>query len=531
MSLGQRSALGIRTGWPIMAATAAYCVVLATTTAKLLHETDGHFSYALDDSYIHMAIARNLALHGVWGVHAGSFSAASSSPLWTAILGALFGLIGVREWLPLLLNAAAAIGTIALVGARLRRNHASSAVQASILIALVLLTPMVVLTWVGMEHTPAVLLTLAVAWTAADIAVESTPKRVMTLGVFSMLLVGTRYEGLFVVAGCAVALGLAGRVGPMIATTASGLVPPLVVGFWYLSEGWYFLPASIMMKQTVLLPGDASLFSGLSRNVVNGGVPPAFIALSLAASAMVVWDVRQLGVRRAAPLPVVLVVAACLHLLLAKFGFLYRYESYLVALGVFVVGTESARRVADVSPGLDAVTVYTVLVMSLVTFGERAILSHGEVAVTAGHIYRQQRQLARFIGRYYNTDIVALNDIGAVSFFATSRIDDLMGLSSRQAADGRREGRLDARSINEWLDRDRVRVAVIYDATFPSPQNFQDQWLRVAQWNTDEPSADQGRVTFYARDRPAALTLASQLTEFSSSLPPGSTQRVFVSPR
>jgi hypothetical protein len=33
-----------------------------------LRQTNGHFVYSLDDPYIHLAVAKNLARHGVWGV-------------------------------------------------------------------------------------------------------------------------------------------------------------------------------------------------------------------------------------------------------------------------------------------------------------------------------------------------------------------------------------------------------------------------------------------------------------------------------
>ncbi|MGO9387121.1 MAG: hypothetical protein ACLPWD_03630 [Methanobacterium sp.] len=47
-------------------------MVLWLTTVLLLvislRLNNGHFAYGLDDAYIHMSIAENFALHGVWGV-------------------------------------------------------------------------------------------------------------------------------------------------------------------------------------------------------------------------------------------------------------------------------------------------------------------------------------------------------------------------------------------------------------------------------------------------------------------------------
>ncbi len=51
-----------------------------------------HLVYTVDDAYIHMAIAKNFALYGVWGVTRYSFSSSSSSLLYTLMLS-LFYLI------------------------------------------------------------------------------------------------------------------------------------------------------------------------------------------------------------------------------------------------------------------------------------------------------------------------------------------------------------------------------------------------------------------------------------------------------
>jgi hypothetical protein len=135
-----------------------------------------------------------------------------------------------------------------------------------------------------------------------------------------------------------------------------------------------------------------------------------------------------------------------LHLCLAKFGWLYRYESYLMALGVLAVGVAALRghspagdlRASSVSHA-DLVLVGTV--MAALAANGRTVGSLGVTASTAGHIFQQQRQMAAFIGRYYDADVVALNDIGAVSYFTRARVHDLKGLGSLEAATIVRAGR------------------------------------------------------------------------------------------
>src|SRR5262245_41975086 len=48
---------------------------------------NGRLLYTIDDAYIHMAMARNLAEHATYGLVPSVFSSASSSPLWTVLMG------------------------------------------------------------------------------------------------------------------------------------------------------------------------------------------------------------------------------------------------------------------------------------------------------------------------------------------------------------------------------------------------------------------------------------------------------------
>ena len=69
-----------------------------------LARTGGTFVYAQDDPYIHLALARTLADHGVWGIRPTEFTSASSSPLWTLLLAALWKLGAQAVWVPFALN-------------------------------------------------------------------------------------------------------------------------------------------------------------------------------------------------------------------------------------------------------------------------------------------------------------------------------------------------------------------------------------------------------------------------------------------
>ena len=89
-----------------------------------MKQTGWHLCYPIDDSFIHMAVAKNLALHGNWGINASEWVSASSSPLFTVSLSILDKIFSVQVGLPLVLSS---IGTVLIIFAMQEEmdNHSS----------------------------------------------------------------------------------------------------------------------------------------------------------------------------------------------------------------------------------------------------------------------------------------------------------------------------------------------------------------------------------------------------------------------
>ena len=79
--------------WSLPFVLVVYAAALSWIAWQSLRLNDGVFTYAQDDPYIHLSIARTLAMHGVWGLSPDEFAGASSSPLWTGLLAAICLLI------------------------------------------------------------------------------------------------------------------------------------------------------------------------------------------------------------------------------------------------------------------------------------------------------------------------------------------------------------------------------------------------------------------------------------------------------
>src|SRR5215213_10867890 len=69
-------------GWIIIALAALAAVLFFLIVSAW---TFG-IGFPLDDAWIHLTYARNLAQHGEWAFRLGERSAGSTSPIWTALL-------------------------------------------------------------------------------------------------------------------------------------------------------------------------------------------------------------------------------------------------------------------------------------------------------------------------------------------------------------------------------------------------------------------------------------------------------------
>jgi hypothetical protein len=164
----------------------------------ILWLNQGRFLYTMDDAYIHLALAENLA-QGHYGVNPGELSAPASSILWPLLLVPA-AWTGVEEAIPLLLNIAASGVTLALywtvVEQALAEIPAERRMRATALIVTLLIpaTNLVGLAFMGMEHSLQLLLATAVV---AGLVVERETHRVswwLALAVVAGPLV--RYEAL-----------------------------------------------------------------------------------------------------------------------------------------------------------------------------------------------------------------------------------------------------------------------------------------------------------------------------------------------
>lgn len=522
-------------------------VVLVLTVCSLglasLHRTQGNLIYALDDAYIHMAMAKNLVEHGVWGVTSDGFTSSSSSPLWTLLLAAVYALVGVNTTSPLIMTLVSSCLVLAIAYRILLVLRTPPKVILLALFAVIFLTPLPALVFGGMEHALQTALTLAGTFLAAQSLSSPEPRRdgklYFWLLALAPFITSVRFEGMFLVAVVSLGFFLRRQARRGLMFALLGLLPIAVYGVVSKLHGWSWFPASVLLKTGFLhaaaprfLVGD--LVDRAAVNLVEGAHLVALILfatlLDLAAGHGEGWAWNTERIMAG-----IFVGTGILHLGFAGVGWFYRYEAYLVALGILVVtsrfgvlarvlGRNTARNVGVHESRFEGAAAF-LLVISLIFCLVRGTAAVRDIPQAAANVYEQQFQMAAFVKRYYQHSTVALNDIGAVNFIADIHCLDLWGLATPTVTRLRLRGDYGREEIAKLAMDSEARVAIVHDMYFRDIGGMPPEWIRVGQWQIhNKVVGGSDTISFYSLGSGEVEPLKARLTEFSTELPPGVVQ-------
>lgn len=545
----------IRRHWPLFAALGLFCAVVTTILVLSISRNQGHFIYAVDDAYIHMALAKNFAQHGVWGVTKYSFASASSSLLWMMTLSLSFFLFGARELIPLILNFVFAILLIVWCYLTIRKHTTRPRYIFLLLTTLVLLAPLPTLSLVfsGMEHTLHILINLAFVYLSATLLAKEkqSVSETALLMTLALLVVAVRYEGLFVVfiVGCLFLLRR--RLISAVLVGAAGWLPVVVYGLYSVSKGWHFLP------NTILLKGNTIDFSSLNwkgvivesvQYALNGywqmGRNPHILMLFLGAIIIIYLQLRRRKQwwTRTTMLLTVFTAITYLHMQFAKADWsdsrwYARYDAYLVCLGILALGISLLEYLPEKFDFKSMLRPQNALLALLALFVALPFVLRAGVLIptvrATNNIYEQQYQMSLFLREYYQGQGVALNDIGATNYFADIKCLDLWGLASMEIAKAKRSRSFDKDAAYEIAKAHNVKVAIVYkqwflkyNELFTRNYGVPEQWIEVGEWTIpNNYICGDSKVTFYAVDPAERDALVAHLREFSARLPADVVQR------
>lgn len=526
--------------------------------------TEGHFIFALDDPYISMGIAKNLLQSGTWGTSPQDFSSASSSILWPIALAISFIVTRFSPYTPYLLNLGALLWGAYLVRKivfrELGRMRSKSFWSLALFWIPALAAPVTSLLLTGLEHIwHWIAVFSAVDYAAVAMADPQDKQKEKRALWWAMALTLVRYE----------TMALVGIVGLLFMTHrrfivglkywAAGSAPVVIFGLWSMMQGGMFFPNSLVLKAS---PGGHGLWGKILVAFERSGhslTHNTAYSLLIVAAALILILIVQKGRRFwelsiPAPYKTLSLHLLCFsgmalaHSAFASFGWLFRYEAYLLAWGSFsillglllLLQTRLAHQPRSIatSPVDAAVAVASTILKkrgwawyhSLALIG--CVLYSGHLLrvrsqhaskralLATRNIYEQQYQFSRFLKEHYPGQAIAMNDIGAASFFPGVRVIDLYGLGSTEVAIMKNKRQFQQHNIAELAQQYKVPVAIVYDRWFRGYGGMPPTWSRVGRWKIrNNVICGDHEISFYSTDPKQAQALAQKLRAFAPKLP------------
>lgn len=481
----------------------------------------GRYIYPLDDAYIHLSMAKNFAEFQTWGITQYEFSSTTSSPLFTFLLAVLIKVFGNWEYIPLVANSLAGIGLIVVFHRYLKQFSTSTSIV--ILSAVVLLMPLHLMIMTGMEHVFHTLAMILVLLAFQKYLEDKAPRNFSNLALFSIIAVGFRYESLFFIFFICVYLFFVKKeyvIG--IALGLFAMTPVVVYGLISIDKGSFFLPNSLLLKgnlndgvQGFLMRAASNAYRGLSVLLL---VLILFIQIYRNSRTLNLSTSQTLQLSKNA-IPFVVVCGFAVHVLLANFGWLIRYESYLVALVLFAI-IPFVDEVFQKNT-TNRILKFGILFILLIPLYTRFVRMFDKQALASKNIFDQQIQMADFLKTYYNNSWIMANDIGAITYFTNIHLLDTYGLGNAEVARLRKEdhtGFTDNIKLKNYIksQAEHYDLAIVYDSWIKLPNHFD----KIATWTIkDNYICGDNEVTFYALQKENRLRLRNQLIQFSKKTP------------
>ena len=492
----------------------------------------GRVIYPLDDPYIHLAMARHFAADAVFGVSLDGFSATSSSPGWTLLLGVLFLIFGSHAFVPLMLNLLAASLLLVWISRTVFCQTQNSALALGFSIFFLFALPLPTMVCTGMEHPLHIGLVLLLV-TAALRGMDrpTVGKEDASLFALAAAAAMIRYETLFLVAPLAVLSVASGRWKRAAILLLGAGFPLGLIGILNRYEGWYFFPNSILLKSALNMPRGDWVMAILIR-FKNQLTETAHL-----------WTLILLGSLRMVSLlsrPITtetrewrwgfaFLFTAMLHGALALTGWFYRYEGYLLALGMVALvgaipaclsacrcawhgGDRAGERI------LARGGMVALLLLALIPFWNNFI-SFRDVLPGVENVFQQQYQMGRFLRAYYNGATVAANDIGAINYLADLHCMDLVGLGSVEPIKASKQRLFNEGFVESWARLRDAKIAVIYENWWRHV--IPATWTKVGEWTVPrKATAGDATVAFFAVTAGEVERLRESLHAFQPQLPP-----------
>ncbi len=520
---------------------------------RSLKINEGQFVYLLDDAYIHLALAKNIFRHHLWGVNPFQFAAASSAPFWVILLSFLFQFHLSPLW-PLVINIFSAIG-ILIAADFLLRQLGLSTIRARlfILISLIFIAPFTALIFSGMEHLfhTFIFLLWWILYLKISTRKESSRGGKAILTLLSFFLGGLRYENFLLLVPLLILILLPQKRRLALINILALFAPTIIIGFYFYRQGGFFLPSSVLLHSQLdrylQISGwgwrlGAFILMILRKIKLNPYVLFLLFVNCLLWRIAAIKDENSLTAKQRSLFNLSFSALSLLYIVIFNLNNFFRYEAFLVVWGwllfgvnlFFTLQNNSLQQSLRPLPlRAHRFFLHWLLVIFLFFFTQRFLLrslSPLRHSLTAmNNIYQQQFQMMRFLKRYYPQAVVGLNDIGLVNFYLDLPSLDLWGLGSYSVLRLRMEGNYTPQTLTQLAQQEKMELAIIYQDWFEKLFNgFPSSWTKVGQWTVPDNVILGGEtVSFWSPNFSAAQKLRRNLILFSPFLPSSVEEEIF----
>lgn len=469
---------------------------------NVLFKTDFHYTYLLDDTYIHLAMAKNFALHHVWGVTSHEFSSSSSSPLYTFVLSLLISIFGNNDQLPLCVNIIFGAGVVYF----LNRYYSYFIYQVNNVVYALLFTVFFAVLHLqlmsGMEHLFHVLLLVINVYCLSKI----NRSKLNVLGFYaSLMLMGlVRFESMFYFAVLAFSFLLIKKWKIACLVLLAGCIPIAAFCYFNYQEDGYFFPNSVIVKGTKLNV-NSSLFIQLKdivldKLILNISFYKVGIVPLLMCAVFIFKDLKikkfSDGVKDNFLLFVFSLLMIC-HSLFADLKGVFRYEAYILVGFCMALIPKLKLFFEDFKTYIKNEKLICFLIfMNVVLLIYKSFIAHLVLDNGGKNIYEQQVQSAKFLHTYYNESKVVANDIGAITYYTDIHLLDIVGLGSAELIPFTKDQKVFDDKFENYIKnltlKDRYELAVVYEDWFDG--QVPDTWKKVAVLTIDD------KITVYGEE-------------------------------
>ncbi|MFP3596082.1 hypothetical protein [Chryseobacterium sp. SIMBA_029] len=477
----------------------------------------GYF-YPVDDVYIHLEVAKNIADKFLFSINSNSFDPASSSILYSFFLSLLIKVFGDSSYYPLFINLTFGVLTSFYATNFVVLQYGK---KFALFFAL-LLQPLAMIylsSILGMEHTIHIFLIVLFFIFYNKLALGNV-KAFSHLLIVVFFLGAVRFESMFFIS--AVIFVFIGqkkfRQGLLIGLV--GFFPIIIYGLYSLLMGGLFFPNSVLVKSNFHVSDVQSFITILKSKFLSVDYIKYLLPFSIFYFIYAFSRYRNLKLQRVLEmeaLPIIILLTSYGQLI---FGIMtFRYENYLMIAYLFILVKicDYYLKTSDFSiPKLSAV----LFIGYSVVFGLFKMYWYHPVLYTdSKNLYYNQYKLAQFLKKYYHSETIVANDIGAITYFTNIEVLDMYGLGSTDIAKYKYKnfGKNDfSYFMGELSNRKNARIAAIYPEWFVGqiPKN----WVLVGKWKMSNFRNPNIRyVNFYAVTKSDIPYLRKRLKEFKDN--------------